>query len=226
MQGRVGLGIVNDQLHPLESRQTIGEEIANSVSHGVGLLAALGAIPYLIAAAVRRGSASAIIGDSVFAATILLLYLASTLYHALADNKAKRVFRVLDYGAVFLLIAGTYTPFTLGVLRGAWGWTLLGLVWGLAVLGIVLTAIGGVRYPRLSTSVYVGMGWLILIAIKPLWLRVPPAGLVWLLAGGIAYTGGVVLLRARRLRYSHFIWHLMVLAGTTCHFIAVLSYAT
>jgi hemolysin III len=216
---------VNDQLHPFESRQTIGEEIANSVSHGVGLLAALGAIPYLIATAIRRGSASAIIGASVFAATILLLYLASTLYHALADNKAKRVFRVLDYGAVFLLIAGTYTPFTLGVLRGAWGWTLLGLVWGLAVLGIVMTAIGGVRYPRLSTSVYIGMGWLILIAIKPLWLRVPPAGLVWLLAGGIAYTAGVVFLRARRLRYSHFIWHLMVLAGTTCHFIAVLSYA-
>ena len=208
-----------------DTPQSLGEEIANSVSHGVGLLAALVAVPFLIRGPVARGNASAIVGASTFAGMLVLLYLASTLYHALPRNKAKRVFRALDHGAVFLLIAGTYTPFTLGVLRGAWGWTLFGLVWSLAVLGIILTALGGIRYPRLSTGVYLGMGWLILIAVRPLWLQVPLAGLVWLLAGGIAYTVGVAFLAANGMRYSHFIWHLFVLAGSSCHFIAVLSYA-
>ncbi len=208
-----------------ERPQSLGEEIANSVSHGVGLLAALVAAPVLIRGAVVRGSASSIVGASIFAGTLALLYSASTLYHALPRSKAKRVFRALDHGAVFLLIAGTYTPFTLGVLRGAWGWTLFGLVWSLAVLGIVLTAVAGIRYPRLSTGVYLGMGWLVLIAIRPLWLRVPLAGLLWLLAGGIAYTAGVAFLAAKGMRYSHFVWHLLVLAGSSCHFIAVLSYA-
>ena len=205
--------------------QSLGEEIANSVSHGVGLLAALGAVPFLVVAAVRRGYASAVVGASVFSATLVLLYLASTMYHALPRHKAKRVFRMLDHGAVFLLIAGTYTPFTLGVLHGAWGWTLFGVVWSLAVLGIVLTATGGIRYPRLSTGVYLGMGWLVLIAIRPLWLRVPLTGLLWLLAGGIAYTVGVRFLAAKRMRYNHFVWHLLVLAGSSCHFVAVLLYA-
>jgi hemolysin III len=156
---------------------------------------------------------------------VVLLYLTSTLYHALPRSRAKRVFRVLDHSAIFLLIAGTYTPFTLGVLHGTWGWALLGLVWGFAILGVVLKAVGGVRYPRLSTCLYLGMGWLILIAVKPLWLRVPPAGLLWLLAGGIAYTAGVALFAAQRFRYTHFLWHLFVLAGTACHFIAVLWYS-
>ncbi len=205
--------------------QSFGEEIANSVSHGVGLLAAVAAIPTLVASAVRRGSVAGIVGASVFAVTVVLLYLTSTLYHALPRNRAKRVFRVLDHSAIFLLIAGTYTPFTLGVLRGTWGWALFGLVWGLAILGVVLKAVGGVRYPRLSTCLYLGMGWLILIAVKPLWLRVPPAGLLWLLAGGIAYTAGVALFAAQRFRYTHFLWHLFVLAGTACHFIAVLWYS-
>ena len=205
--------------------ELLGEEIANSVSHGVGLLASLAAIPFLIAATIRRGGPFDIVGASVFSATIVLLYAASTLYHALPDNKAKRVFRVLDHGAVFLLIAGTYTPFTLGALRGPWGWTLLGLVWSLAAVGIVLTALAGFRYPRLSTGVYLGMGWLMLVAIKPLWLGVPLTGVLWLLAGGLAYTAGVVFLTAKRMRYSHFVWHLFVLAGSTCHFIAVWRYA-
>jgi hemolysin III len=208
-----------------ERPQSLGEEIANSVSHGVGLLAALVAAPLLVSGAARGGSPAAIVGTSIFAGTLALLYAASTLYHALPHSKAKNVLRALDHGAVFLLIAGTYTPFTLGVLRGAWGWTLFGLVWGLAALGIVLIALGGVRHPRLSLGVYLGMGWLIVIAIRPLWQRVPLAGLLWLLAGGIAYTVGVVFLAAKVKRYSHFIWHLLVLAGSACHFIAVLSYA-
>ncbi len=189
-------------------------------------MATLVAAPFLISGAARTGSVSGIVGTSIFAGTLALLYAASTLYHALPKSKAKHVFRLLDHGAVFLLIAGTYTPFTLGVLRGAWGWTLFGLVWGLAALGIVLIAMGGIRYPRLGMGVYLSMGWLVLIAIRPLWLRVPLEGLLWLLAGGIAYTVGVAFLMAQERRYSHFVWHLLVLAGSGCHFIAVLSYST
>lgn len=209
----------------LERRPSRGEEIANSVSHGVGLVAALAAAPFLVVHAVRRGGTGAIVGASVFAATVVLLYLASTLYHALPRNRAKRVFQVIDHGAIFLLIAGTYTPFTLGVLRGAWGWTLFGLVWGLAAVGIVLKAVGRLQQRTLSTLLYLGMGWFILIAIRPLWLRVPLSGLLWLLLGGIAYTAGLAFFAAKGVRYSHFVWHLFVLAGTACHFFAVLWYA-
>jgi len=212
----------------VESRgrtQSPGEEIANSVSHGVALLAAIAAAPVLIRSAVEQGGAARIAGASVFAAAMVLLYLTSTLYHALPRNRAKRVFQVLDRSAIFLMIAGTYTPFTLGVLRGTWGWTLFGLVWGLALAGIVLTLAGGVRYPKLTTGLYLAMGWLILIAVKPLWLRVPSWGLIWLFAGGIAYTVGVFFYAAKRVRYSHFVWHLFVIAGTACHFVAVLRFS-
>lgn len=205
--------------------QPLGEEIANSVSHGVGLLAALVATPVLIVAAARRGDTAAIVGASVFATTLVLLYLASTLYHALPSNRAKQVFRILDHSAIYLLLAGTYTPFTLGVLRGAWGWTLLGLVWTLAVTGIVFKAIRGVRDIFVSTAVYLAMGWMALIAAKTVWLRVPGWGLFWLMCGGIAYTAGVAFFAAYRVRYSHFVWHLFVMAGSACHFIAVLRYA-
>ena len=135
------------------------------------------------------------------------------------------MFRVIDHSAIFLLIAGTYTPFTLGVLRGAWGWTLFGLVWTLAILGVVLKSVGGVRRPKLSTTLCVGMGWLVLIAIRPLWLHVPVAGWLWLIAGGVAYTAGIAFYAADRLRYGHFVWHLFVLIGTSCHFFAVLWHA-
>jgi hemolysin III len=208
-----------------ERTQSLGEEIANSVSHGVGLLAAVAAAPVLLFSAVRHGGAARIAGASVFAATMVLLYLTSTLYHALPGNRAKRVFQVLDHAAIFLMIAGTYTPFTLGVLRGTWGWTLFGLVWGLALAGVVHTAVGGIRYPKLSTWLYLAMGWLILIAVKPLWLRMSSGGLFWLSAGGVAYTVGVVFYTAKQVRYSHFIWHLFVITGTACHFIAVLRFA-
>jgi hemolysin III len=204
---------------------SFGEEIANSVSHGVAFLAALVASPFLVLAAAQRGGFVAVVGASVFAGTMAALYLASTLYHVLPRNKAKRVFRVLDHSAIFLLIAGTYTPFTLGVLRGAWGWTLFGVVWGLAVLGVILKSVGGLRYPRLSTTLYIGMGWLALIAIRPLWVHVPLAGLVWLIAGGLAYTAGIAFYAAERVRYGHFVWHMFVLMGTVCHFFAVLWYA-
>ena len=202
-----------------------GEEIANSVSHGVGLLAAVAAAPVLVFSAVHSGGAARIVGASVFAVSMVLLYLTSTLYHALPRNRAKRVFQVLDHAAIFLMIAGTYTPFTLGVLRGTWGWTLFGLVWGLALAGVVLTAVGGARYPKIRVGLYLAMGWLILVAVKPLWLRMPSWGLFWLFAGGIAYTAGVAFYAAKRICYSHFVWHLFVVAGTACHFIAVLRFA-
>lgn len=209
-----------------ERHQTLGEEIANSVSHGVAMLAAIAAAPILIVTAVQRGGAAGIVGASIFAATMILLYLSSTLYHALPRCRAKQVFRILDHGAIFLLIAGTYTPFTLGVLNGVWGWTLFGLIWGMAVAGIVLKIVFGARHPRISTTLYLAMGWLAIIAVKPLWQHVPPWGLFWLLAGGVAYTLGVVFFALdKRIRYCHLIWHLFVIAGTTCHFFAVLWYS-
>jgi hemolysin III len=207
------------------TRQSVGEEIANSISHGVGLLGALAAVPALIGAALRRSDPPDLVGVSVFATTLVLLYLASTLYHALPSPRAKPVLRVLDHGAVYLLIAGTYTPFALGPLRGPWGSLLFALVWSLAVLGVVVTALGGLRYPRLTTGAYLALGWLGVLVIRVLWVRVPLAGLAWLFAGGLAYTVGVVFLTARRMRYGHFVWHLFVLAGTSCHVVAVLYYA-
>ena len=208
----------------VEPQQSLGEEIANSVSHGVGFLAALAATPVLITHAARHGAA-AVVGAAVFAVALLLQYSMSTMYHALARNRAKRVFRVLEHGAIYLLIAGTYTPFTLGVLRGPWGWTLLAIIWTLAIAGVALDSVSGLTHPILSTSVYVAMGWFIVIAARPLWLHVPWPGLALLAAGGVAYTAGVAFYAAKRLRYGHFVWHLCVLAGTTCHTLAVLWYA-
>ena len=206
--------------------QSAGEEIANTVSHGVGCAAALVATMVLVIGAAPHG-ASAVAGAAVFGATAVLLYLTSTLYHALPNNRAKRVFRVIDHSAIYLLIAGTYTPFTIGILRGTWGWMLFGLIWTAAILGVVVKAVGGVRFPRLSTALYVAMGWLALIAIRPLWTRMPAAGWVWLIAGGPAYTAGVAFYAAdRRMPYGHFLWHMFVLAGTACHFFAVLWYST
>ena len=205
-------------------RQTPGEEIANSVSHGVGFLAALVAMPVLIVGAMQHGPAG-VLGVVVFAASAALLYLASTLYHALAPTRARDGLRILDHSAIYLLIAGTYTPFTLGVLRGPLGWALFALIWSLALAGITLKAIGGIRHPRLSTAVYLAMGWLIVAAARPLWTLMPAWGLFWLSAGGLLYTAGVGFYATSRFRYSHFVWHLFVLGGTTCHFIAVLHYA-
>jgi hemolysin III len=201
------------------------EELANSLSHGVGFMCAVAATPVLIIGASSRGTADDIVGSSVFGVTMVLLYLASTWYHAVPVSPLKDRLQKLDHAAIYLLIAGTYTPFTLGVLGGAWGWTLFGLVWGAAAVGVCAKLIAGVRYPRLSTAMYVIMGWLVLIAIRPLTVSMSPAGVLWLVAGGISYSAGVVFYAARRLPYSHFVWHLFVLAGSTCHFFAVLWYA-
>jgi len=201
------------------------EEIANSLSHGFGLLMAIAFLAVLVLSAIRLGSIRFLVGTSVFGGTMVVLYLASTLYHSLTHERAKRFFRLLDHSAIFLLIAGTYTPFAIGVLRGPWGWTLLTIVWILAVLGIVLKAVWGTDHSWISIVLYLLMGWLAVVAVKPILLLVPLPGVLWILAGGIAYTSGLAFFAARRLRYAHFIWHLFVIAGTTCHFFAVLWYA-
>jgi hemolysin III len=206
--------------------QTLGEEIANSITHGFGLLAVFVGAPFLIVHAVRHGSAWNIVGVSVFIGSMIILYLASTLYHSIPHVAAKNVFRILDHSAIFLLIAGTYTPFTLGILRGGFGWTLFGLVWGLAILGIVLKAVRALWHPVLSNGLYLGMGWLIVIAARPFWMHMPHLGLLWILAGGIAYTGGIWFYATDKFKYGHMVWHLFVFAGTICHYFAVLLYAS
>jgi len=208
-----------------ERLPTMGEEIANSLSHGVGLALAIAAAPILIIGAARYGTAWNMIGVSVFAASMVMLYLASTLYHALTHGGAKRVFRMLDHGAIFLLIAGTYTPFTLGIMRGPWGWTLFGIIWTLAAVGLTMKIVFGARYSWLSVVLYLIMGWLVVIAAPQVLRVMPLSGLAWLAAGGIAYTAGVGFYAAHRVRYAHFAWHLFVLAGTFCHFFAVLWYS-
>jgi hemolysin III len=208
-----------------ERPQSLGEEVANSVSHGIGLLLALAAFPILVIATLRRGDVAGIVGATVFATTVVLLYFTSMLFHAFPQSRAKRVFQVLDHSAIYLLIAGTYTPFTLGVLRGTWGWTLFGLVWSMAVVGTLLKVLGGIRYNTVSTFVYLAMGWLVVIAADTVWTLVPKWGIFWLFAGGIAYTLGAVFFLAERIRFFHFVWHLFVIAGTACHFVAVLWYS-
>jgi hemolysin III len=206
--------------------QSPAEELANSLSHGLALFAALLGSPYLIEQAARRADAAFVVGTSLFCATIVVLYLASTLYHALPAGRAKRVFRVIDHASIFLLIAGSYTPFTLGVLRGAWGWALLGVVWGLALAGMVFKSVSKGSHPIFSTSLYLLMGWLVVVAADPLFVKVPAAGLFWMLGGGLFYTAGVAFYATdSRVHFGHLIWHLFVMAGTTCHYFAVLWYA-
>lgn len=209
-----------------EREQSRGEELANSISHGVALVAALAGIPFLIIRAATNGDTGFLVGVYLFSIAIIVLYLSSTLYHALPMGTAKRLFRVIEHCAIFILIAGSYAPFALGVLRGAWGWMLLSMVSCLALAGVAVEVFGKRTHPMLSTTLYLLMGWLAVIAINPLFERVPAPGLLWLFAGGLAYTAGVAFfLTDSRLRYGHLIWHLFVIAGTTCHYFAVLWYA-
>ena len=201
------------------------EEVANSISHGLGLVLALVALPVLVLAAIEMGNVRFLIGVSVFGGTMVLLYLASTLYHSVSHEAAKQLFRIFDHTAIFLLIAGSYTPFSLGVLHGPWGWSMLAIVWTLAIIGITLKIRKRARHSRISIVLYVIMGWLAVIAVKPMVMLIPVPGILLIFAGGLAYTGGPAFFGAQRIRYNHFIWHLFVLAGTTCHFFAVLWYA-
>lgn len=209
-----------------DRKQSRPEELANSLSHGLGLVAALAAVPYLIIHAARQGDGIFVFANCLFAAAILILYLGSTLYHALPSGKGKRVVQIIEHSAIYLLIAGTYSPLTLGVLRGAWGWSLFGVVWGLAATGVAIKTFGKVSHPRLSTTLYVLMGWIIVIAAKPLIGMMPVPGLLLLLTGGLAYTAGVLFyIKDYQLRFGHLIWHFFVLAGTICHYFAILWFA-
>ena len=209
--------------HPF-SRYTLGEEIANSVIHGVGIVLGIAGLGVLTAFASLYGDAWHIVGCSVFGAALILLYTTSTLYHSIPLPRVKAVLRTLDHSAIFVLIAGTYTPFLLVNLRGPWGWSLFAVIWGLALIGIVLRVLRGRRSTRLSVGLYVGMGWAVVIAIEPLLNAVAPGGLLLLLLGGLAYTLGVAFYVWKRLPYHHAFWHLFVLAGSILHFFAILFY--
>jgi hemolysin III len=214
---------VVDESTALPSRtQSAGEELANSVSHGIGLVGAVIGTPILLLVASYHGSLSFLVGTSIFTVTMLLVYLGSTVYHAWPQTRVKSILQVLDHSSIFLLIAGTYTPFALGPLRGAGGLTMLGIVWALALFGVVMkTTRGALRHRKLAMTLYLGTGWIALIFIRPLALAIPLSALLCLIAGGIAYTAGTLFFSNERLRYAHFVWHLFVLAGTSCHFAAV-----
>jgi hemolysin III len=214
---------VNRRLLSPERPHTRAEELASSLSHGAGVVAVLIGAPVLLLDAAHHGRA--IVGAAVFAVTMLFLYTASMIYHALPVGRAKEVLRLIDHAAIFLLIGGTYTPFTLGVLRGPWGWTLFVAIWLLALFGVGMKILRGTRYPVVSTWLYLGMGWLMITAIRPLSERMPPLGLWLLVGGGLFYTLGIAFYAAREMPFRHFIWHLFVLAGTTCHYFAVLWYS-
>ena len=208
-----------------DNSQTPKEELANSISHGIGLGGAIIAAPVLIFYAASHGDAWAIAGTSVFITTAILLYLSSTLYHSMKNGRLKDIFQIVDHAAIFLLIAGTYTPFTFGVLKGAFGWTLFGIIWAIAAGGIILKIIIGPKYMKFWVSLYVIMGLLMILAIKPLMEVMTIAGLFWIAAGGAAYILGIIFYAMPHRQYSHFIWHLFVLSGTTCHFVAVMFHS-
>jgi hemolysin III len=206
--------------------QTRGEEIANALSHGLGCALAVASLPILVWKAARLGATVDVVGAAVFSASAIVLYLVSTLYHALPAGRAKGWFNRLDHAAIYVFIAGSYTPFTLGVLQGPAGWSLFGVVWAVAAFGVAIKLLNRLRHPIVSTALYLAMGWVVVFALGPLIERVPPAGLAWLMAGGLSYTvGAVVFLFDHRWRYAHFVWHLFVLGGSVCHFFAALGYA-
>ena len=212
-----------DESLPLRNwTQSAGEEVANGISHGIGLVGAMIGTPILLLAAFRHGDVPFLVGTIIFTTTMLLVYLASTLYHGWPQTNTKSLLQVIDHAAIFLLIAGTYTPFALGPLHGAGGLTMLGIVWSLALFGVIMKATRGVlRHRRLAMTLYLGTGWMALAFMRPLALAIPLSALLWLIAGGLAYTAGTLFFANERLRYGHFIWHLFVLAGSSCHFVAV-----
>jgi hemolysin III len=206
------------------SEYTLREELAHGISHGIGVGLAIVGLVFLLIAAIRYGNSWHIVSAAVYGSSLILLYLASTLYHLISNPKVKRIFQKLDHSMIYVLIAGTYTPLTLVTLRGGWGWTLFGLVWGMAVCGLVLEAVLPRRIGWLSLVLYLGMGWLVVIAGKPLLAALATGGLILLIAGGLFYSLGVIFYVWKKLSYNHAIWHLFVMAGSAAHFFAILFY--
>jgi hemolysin III len=200
------------------------EEVVNSVTHAVGAALGVAALAVLVTIGALQGDAWRVTAFAVYGTAIVLLYLFSTFYHLTRRPELKKFFRYLDHSAIYLLIAGTYTPFLLVKMRGVWGWSLFGTIWGLAVLGIMLNFVLIGRSRWISTSVYIGMGWLVIVAIKPLVASVAAGGIAWLVAGGLSYTLGAAFYIWKKLPYNHAVWHLFVLAGSVCHFLAILLY--
>src|SRR5665648_312967 len=206
--------------------QTLGEEIANSITHGVGIGLSIAALVILVVLASKRGDAWRIVSFSIYGATLVLLYLSSTLYHSFVNPKIKNIFRILDHSAIYLLIAGTYTPITLTLMRSAWGWALFGLAWAMAIAGIIVTALLLDKLKVLLVSSYVVMGLLVFIAIKPMMQMLPRGMIAWLFIGGACYILGIIFYLWKRLPYHHTIWHLFVLAGSISHFLGIFFYLT
>jgi hemolysin III len=216
------MNAVDELLSLRNSTQSQGEEVANGISHGIGLVGAMIGTPILVLAAFHHGNIPFLVGTVIFTATMLLVYLASTLYHSWPHTHTKSILQLLDHLAIFLLIAGTYTPFALGPLRGSTGLAMLGIVWALALFGVTIKVTRGVlRHRRRAMALYLGMGWLAVTLIHPLALSIPLSALLCLIAGGVAYTAGTLFFANERLSYGHFVWHLFVLTGTSCHFAAV-----
>ena len=206
----------------VSTRRLSAEELANSLTHGVGLALSVAGFIVLVVLAAMRGSAWRIASCAVYGSTLICLYTASTLYHGIRSRRLKRVLKICDHSAIYLLIAGTYTPFLLVNLRGSWGWSLFAVIWGLAMAGILFKVWFVEHFSVLSTMLYLLMGWLALVAVKPMLLSVPQSGVLWLLAGGVLYTVGVVFYAWKKIPYNHAIWHGFVIAGSTCHYFAVL----
>lgn len=206
---------------PDASREAPDEEFANALTHGIGLLGAIVGTVVLIVMAATRGDAWEIVGVSIFGASMVVLYAASTAYHAVSLPMLKAKLKVVDHAAIYLLIAGTYTPFMIDELRGGWGWSLFGVIWGLALVGVIVKLRWTGRFRLLSTLVYVAMGWMVLIAVKPMVSELTATTIGWLVAGGILYTAGTPFFHREQMRHSHAIWHLFVMAGTACHAVAV-----
>ncbi len=203
---------------------TSTEEIANSLTHGAGLALSIVGLVALVVLTSWRGTALHIVSCTVYGISLVAVYLSSTIYHGVRGDRPKQLWRVVDHCAIFLLIAGTYTPFTLVAMGGGWGWSLFGVVWAIAMVGILFKLRSAGRYKIVSGLLYLAMGWLVVVAIGPLVDAVPPAGIAWLVAGGLSYTAGVGFYAMSRVPYAHTVWHLFVLAGSTCHYVAVLSY--
>ena len=206
------------------SGQSPVEELANVLTHGLGLLLSIAGVSLLIVLASVYGNAWHIVGSSVYGATLIMVYAASTLYHSSRSLRLKKVLRDVDHAVIFLLIAGTYTPFTLGPLSGGWGWSLFGVVWGVSLLGILLRAVFRGRFKAMSIPIYLGLGWLCVVGVVPLLNNLTPSGLLWLAFGGAAYSLGTIFIMWRRLPFNHAIWHLTVILGSALHYFAIMFY--